>query len=76
MNNAAIEIQGLIFNYGQLKVIDGISLEIPKGISFGLLGSHGAGKTTLIRLMVGLLKAKTGSIMCLRQWTLARRSVY
>jgi ABC-2 type transport system ATP-binding protein len=38
-------------------------LEIPKGISFGLLGSNGAGKTTFIRLMVGLLKPNSGSIL-------------
>lgn len=65
MNNTAIEIKDISFNYGSLKVIDGISLTIPKGISFGLLGSNGAGKTTLIRLMVGLLKPKTGSLTCL-----------
>jgi ABC-2 type transport system ATP-binding protein len=65
MNNTAIEIKNLSFYYAKLKVIDGVSLEIPKGISFGLLGSNGAGKTTLIRLMVGLLKPKTGSITCL-----------
>jgi len=65
VNNTAIEIKNLSFNYGSLKVIDGVELEIPKGISFGLLGSNGAGKTTLIRLMVGLLKAKSGSVTCL-----------
>jgi ABC-2 type transport system ATP-binding protein len=65
MDNTAIEIKDLSFNYGKLKVIDGVSLAIPRGISFGLLGSNGAGKTTLIRLMVGLLKPKTGSITCL-----------
>jgi ABC-2 type transport system ATP-binding protein len=65
MNHTAIEIKNLTFNYGHLKVIDDISLAIPKGISFGLLGSNGAGKTTLIRLMVGLLKPKSGSLTCL-----------
>ena len=44
-------------------VINDVSLEIPKGISFGLLGSNGAGKTTFIRLMVGLLKPNSGSIL-------------
>lgn len=61
----AIAIKNLSFNYGRLRVINDISLEIPKGISFGLLGSNGAGKTTLIRLMVGLLKPASGSISCL-----------
>ncbi len=62
MNDPAVAIRDLIFNYGRLRVIDNISLEIPRGISFGLLGSNGSGKTTLIRLMVGLLKPAAGSI--------------
>ncbi len=63
--NAAIDIKSLDFNYGKLKVIEGLNLEIPRGISFGLLGANGSGKTTLIRLMVGLLKPASGSIHCL-----------
>ena len=65
MTESAISISKISFNYGHLKVINDISLEMPKGISFGLLGSNGAGKTTLIRLMVGLLKPSSGSISCL-----------
>ena len=65
MNNSAIVLNNVGFNYGNLKVIDDISLAIPRGISFGLLGSNGAGKTTLIRLMVGLLKPASGNILCL-----------
>jgi len=65
MNDAAITMNNLSFNYGHLKVINDISLETRKGISFGLLGSNGAGKTTLIRLMVGLLKPAGGSVLCL-----------
>jgi ABC-2 type transport system ATP-binding protein len=65
MNNSAITLNDLAFNYGHLKVIDHVTMEIPGGVSFGLLGSNGAGKTTLIRLMVGLLKPTTGEIRCL-----------
>ncbi len=65
MNDAAIAVKDLVFNYGRLRVIDGLSLEIPPGSSFGLLGPNGSGKTTLIRLMVGLLKPGAGSIRCL-----------
>jgi len=65
MNNTAINIDKINFNYSRLKVIDNISLEIPSGISFGLLGPNGSGKTTLIRLMVGLLKPASGSVACL-----------
>jgi ABC-2 type transport system ATP-binding protein len=65
MNESAISLKDLTFNYGKLRVIDGITLEIPQGISFGLLGANGSGKTTLIRLMVGLLKPGSGGIQCL-----------
>jgi ABC-2 type transport system ATP-binding protein len=65
VTDSAVSTTSLKFNYGSLSVINNISLDIPKGISFGLLGSNGAGKTTLIRLMVGLLKPLSGSVLCL-----------
>lgn len=65
MTDAAIAVNNLAFNYGSLKVIDDMSMEIQSGTSYGLLGPNGAGKTTLIRLMVGLLKPASGSIKCL-----------
>ncbi|MFC2010654.1 ABC transporter ATP-binding protein [Chloroflexota bacterium] len=65
MNDTAIAIDKLTFNYGKLRVIDDLSLEISTGTSFGLLGPNGSGKTTLIRLLVGLLKPAAGSIRCL-----------
>ena len=58
----AIEVDGVSFRYGALKALDGLSLRVPRGISFGLLGPNGAGKTTLIRLLVGLLEARRGSV--------------
>jgi ABC-2 type transport system ATP-binding protein len=65
MTDSAVVINNLNFNYGKLRVIDNLSLDIPGGISFGLLGPNGSGKTTLIRLLVGLLKPASGSINCL-----------
>ena len=65
MPENAISLNNLAFSYGRLRVIDNISLEIPSGISFGLLGPNGSGKTTLICLMVGLLKPASGSVRCL-----------
>lgn len=65
MNDAAIDVSNLTFNYGKVRAIDDISLGIPSGTSFGLLGPNGSGKTTLIRLMVGLLRPAAGSVRCL-----------
>jgi ABC-2 type transport system ATP-binding protein len=63
----AVEVDRVSFSYSRLKVLDGLSLGVPRGISFGLLGPNGAGKTTLIRLLVGLLKPRAGNIRILGQ---------
>jgi ABC-2 type transport system ATP-binding protein len=65
MTEAAITVNNLVFNYGKLRVIDDMTMQIQPGTSYGLLGPNGAGKTTLIRLMVGLIKPAGGSILCL-----------
>ena len=67
MPNIAISVDNLSFYFGRRRVLENLSLLIPKGISFGLLGPNGAGKTTLIRLMVGLLKPRAGEIKLLGQ---------
>lgn len=48
--------------YGDIKAVDGISFEIPKGEVFGLLGPNGAGKTTTIMMLVGALKPDSGEV--------------
>ncbi len=63
----AVEVDKVSFSYSRLKVLDGLSLEVPRGLSFGLLGPNGAGKTTLIRLLVGLLRPRSGTIRILGQ---------
>ena len=63
----AVEVDRVSFSYSRLKVLDELSLGVPRGISFGLLGPNGAGKTTLIRLLVGLLRPRLGTIRILGQ---------
>lgn len=58
----AVDADNVYFNYGRFKALAGLSLQIPRGVSFGLLGPNGAGKTTLIRLLAGLLKPQKGTI--------------
>lgn len=49
----AVEIKEAVKNYGDRRVVDGLSLEIRKGECFGLLGPNGAGKTTTMKMMYG-----------------------
>ena len=57
---SAISFEDLSKNYGSLRALDHINLEIQEGEFFGLLGPNGAGKTTLIAILAGLCKPTTG----------------
>lgn len=57
----AISISGLEFAFGKVPVLNGIDLDIPRGVAFGILGANGAGKTTLVRLLTGHLHPTAGT---------------
>jgi ABC-2 type transport system ATP-binding protein len=61
-SNAVISITALSRLFGTKQALDDISLFVPRGSVFGLVGENGAGKTTLIKHILGLLKAQTGSV--------------
>jgi ABC-2 type transport system ATP-binding protein len=63
--NAAIEFNAVGKKYGTTQALDALTLDVQRGGMFGLIGSDGAGKTTAIRLMCGLLRADSGSIRVL-----------
>ncbi|MCR4829599.1 MAG: ATP-binding cassette domain-containing protein [Bacteroidales bacterium] len=56
-----IEIQDLSFSYGKKAVLDNITLQFKRGNVYGLLGENGVGKTTMLKLICGLLRPKAGS---------------
>ena len=58
----ALRVDGLAKNFGDVKAVDGLSLEIFRGEIFGFLGPNGAGKTTTIRMMCGLLRPDAGGV--------------
>lgn len=60
MIRLAIDAKNLTRHYGNVKAVDDFTLEIPRGTIFGFLGPKGAGKTTLIRLFLGLIKPTAG----------------
>ncbi|WP_372630554.1 ATP-binding cassette domain-containing protein [Cohnella sp.] len=57
----AIETDGLVKKFGDQRVVDGISLQVPRGSIYGFLGPNGAGKTTTIRMLATLLQPDEGS---------------
>jgi ABC-2 type transport system ATP-binding protein len=57
-----IEIRGVSRKFGAKAALDNLSISIPRGVVFGLVGANGAGKTTLIKHLLGLLKAQSGAV--------------
>jgi len=57
------EARDIAFSYGSLQVLNGLSLSVSRGEIFGVLGATGAGKTTLMRLLMGLLKPSSGQAL-------------
>lgn len=57
-----ISIKSLSKNYGEIKALDNISIDIKSKTIFGLVGPDGAGKSTLIRILCGLLKPDSGEV--------------
>lgn len=57
-----IELKGVTKQFDDFKVLDKIDLTIPKGTAFGLLGSNGAGKSTILRLISGIYSPEGGEV--------------
>jgi ABC-2 type transport system ATP-binding protein len=59
--NAAIQVHGLRKSYKELQVLKGVDFDVARGSIFALLGSNGAGKTTIVRILTTLLKPDDGT---------------
>lgn len=57
-----VEIKDLSRQFGKTKALDSVSLTVKPGLVYGLVGANGQGKTTLIRHLLGLLRAQSGSV--------------
>lgn len=61
-NKNCLSIKDLRVNYGGINAVKGISLDVPRGEIITLIGSNGAGKSTTLRTIAGVVKAASGSI--------------
>jgi ABC-2 type transport system ATP-binding protein len=60
--SAVIVTRGLVKRYGRLRAVDGIDLDVQAGDVYGFLGANGSGKTTTVRMLLGLVLATSGDI--------------
>jgi ABC-2 type transport system ATP-binding protein len=63
-----VETHDLHKDFGPIRAVDGLNLNVQQGEIYGLLGPNGSGKTTLIRLMIGLLQPTSGDVRTLGHW--------
>jgi daunorubicin resistance ABC transporter ATP-binding subunit len=57
-----VRVRDLVHDFGRVRALDGVSLDVEQGVVHGLLGPNGAGKTTLIRVLATLLRPTSGSV--------------
>ena len=60
--SSLLEIRDLKVNYGGIEALKGVSFDVKEGEIVTLIGANGAGKSTTLRTISGLVKAKSGSI--------------
>ncbi len=58
----AVHVQGLIRRFGSLSAVSNVNLDIERGEIFGLVGPDGAGKTTIMRVLAGVLRPNAGTV--------------
>src|SRR5687767_11831314 len=63
--DVTVRFDRVVKRFGDVRALDGLSLEVPGGRMFGLIGPDGAGKTTAIRVLCGLLRADSGTVRVL-----------
>ncbi|HVI24470.1 MAG TPA: ATP-binding cassette domain-containing protein, partial [Myxococcales bacterium] len=61
----AIETNGLVRRFGEQLAVDGIDLRVPRGSFYGFLGENGAGKSTTISMLTGVLAPTAGTMLVL-----------
>jgi len=75
-NDVTVELKNLYMNYGSKEVLKGINLEVHKGEIVGYIGTNGAGKSTTIKIILGILEGYTGQVKVVGQDISKNRTEY
>jgi len=67
MSESIIRLENIHFSYGHKKVLENVSVDIKRGMFMGLVGPNGGGKSTLIKIILGLLTPNEGDIYLLNK---------
>jgi ABC-2 type transport system ATP-binding protein len=62
MTAPIVRVRDVVHDFGRVRALDGVTLDVEQGVVHGLLGPNGAGKTTLIRVLATLLRPASGSV--------------
>ena len=62
MNNVVLEVRDLGINFGGLRAVDGLNIDVEKNQLYGLIGPNGAGKTTVFNMLTGVYEPSDGTI--------------
>lgn len=62
-NDLILELKGISINYGPINAVNEINIKVPAGKIITLIGANGAGKTSILATISGLIKAKSGGVM-------------
>jgi len=62
MTTPIVQVRDVVHDFGRVRALDGVSLDVEPGVLYGLLGPNGAGKTTLIRVLATLLRPVSGTV--------------
>ena len=63
MPEAILSLKGLTKHYGKVKAVESLTLDIPKGSVYGILGPNGSGKTTTLGMLLDVIQPKSGSFV-------------
>ncbi|CAM8668314.1 Ttg2A ABC-type transport system involved in resistance to organic solvents, ATPase component [Comamonadaceae bacterium] len=62
-SSALVELKNVSFGYGERRILDGVSLIVPRGKVTALMGASGGGKTTVLRLIGGQIRVQSGQVL-------------